>query len=121
MNNLRLSALPLSTMSTNSTDRNRAEESVDIVDIVDGVDRPGDAAHASDQAGARLWRVEWPDIEPTLIEYQEPVTFERVLSEHRAAVAACPVKVGPPLRGSFPGSPAAGNSNPDLPLEIAFS
>lgn len=83
-------------MSTNSTDRNRAEESVDIVDIVDGVDRPGDAAHASDQACARLWRVEWPEIEPALIEYQEPVTFERVLSEHRAAVAACPVKVGPP-------------------------
>lgn len=38
----------------------------------------------------RLWRIHWPEIEPTVIRYQEAVTLDRVLSEHRAAVGAEP-------------------------------
>lgn len=55
---------------------------------------------------ARLWRIHWPEIEPTVIRYQEAVTLDRVLSEHRAAVGAepmeaeasrnAPLVVGPP-------------------------
>ncbi len=39
---------------------------------------------------ARLWRIRWPEIEPAVIRYQEAVTLDRVLSEHRAAVGAEP-------------------------------
>ncbi len=41
---------------------------------------------------SRLWRIHWPEIESTLIRYQEAVTRDRVLSEHRAAVAAEPME-----------------------------
>lgn len=43
---------------------------------------------------ARLWRIHWPEIEPTVIRYQEAVTLSRVLSEHRAALAAIPIDDG---------------------------
>lgn len=103
-------------MSTNSTDRNSGEASVDIVDFVDGVDRPGDATHDNDESCYRLWRIHWPEIEPTLIRYQEPVTFERVLSECRAAVAAEPMETEAStnvrrLAGPSHLHPHAGNSN----------
>lgn len=39
-----------------------------------------------------LWCIHWPEIEPTLIRYQEAVTLDRVLSEHRAAVGAEPME-----------------------------
>lgn len=41
---------------------------------------------------ARLWRIHWPEIEPTLMHYQEAVSLDRVLSEHRAAVGAKPIE-----------------------------
>lgn len=41
---------------------------------------------------AHLWRIHWPEIEPTVIRYQEAVTLDRVLSEHRAAVGAEPME-----------------------------
>lgn len=41
---------------------------------------------------AHLWRIHWPEIEPTVIRYQEAVTLARVLSEHRAAVGAEPME-----------------------------
>jgi hypothetical protein len=50
---------------------------------------------------AHLWRIHWPEIEPTMIRYQEAVTLDRVLSEHRAAVAAEPME-----------SEASGNARP---------
>lgn len=34
---------------------------------------------------ARLWRIHWPEIEPTVIRYQEPAILDRVLSAHHAA------------------------------------
>lgn len=43
---------------------------------------------------ARTWLVLWPAIEPTPRKYQEPVTLERVLADHRAAVAAVPISEG---------------------------
>lgn len=43
---------------------------------------------------ARTWLVLWPAIEPTPRTYQEPVTLERVLADHRAAVAAVPISEG---------------------------
>lgn len=43
---------------------------------------------------ARTWLVLWPAIEPTTRKYQEPVTLERVLGEHQAAVAAVPITEG---------------------------
>ncbi len=46
-----------------------------------------------------IWRIHWPEIEPTLIRYQEAVTLDRVLSEHRAAVGAEPIALAA-LRGS---------------------
>lgn len=39
---------------------------------------------------ARVWLIHWPQIEPTIARYQEPVCLARVLSEHHAAVAAEP-------------------------------
>ena len=70
---------------------------------------------------AHLWRIHWPEIEPTLIRYQEPVTFERVLSECRAAVAAEPMETEAStnvrrLAGPSHLHPHAGNSNLVLPL-----
>lgn len=44
---------------------------------------------------ATAWRIFWRDIEPTVCRYQEPVTLARVLSEHRAAVAAEPLDTRP--------------------------
>lgn len=41
---------------------------------------------------AHLWRIHWPEIAPTMIRYQEAVTRDRVLSEHRAAVGAEPME-----------------------------
>lgn len=41
---------------------------------------------------AHLWRIHWPEIEPTVIRYQEAVTLDRVLSEHSAAVGAEPME-----------------------------
>ena len=41
---------------------------------------------------ARTSRIHWQHIEPTLIEYQEAVAFDRVMSEHRAAVGAEPME-----------------------------
>lgn len=92
MNYLGLRLLPLSTMSTMSTDPRPARASVDIVDIVDGVDRSERTAPEGALVGARLWRIHWPEIEPTVIRYQEAVTLDRVLSEHRAAVGAEPME-----------------------------
>ena len=43
---------------------------------------------------ARTWLVLWPAIEPTPRKYQEPVSVERVLADHRAAVAAVPIIEG---------------------------
>ena len=43
---------------------------------------------------ARTWLVLWPEIEPTPRKYQEPVSVERVLAEHVAAVAAVPISEG---------------------------
>lgn len=40
---------------------------------------------------AHLWRIHWPQIEPTIARYQEPVHLARVLSEHHAAIAAEPL------------------------------
>lgn len=79
-------------MSTNSTDPTPARASVDIVDIVDGVVRPSHPTPDSTLDGANLWRIHWPEIEPTAIRYQEAVTLYRVLSEHRAAVGAEPIE-----------------------------
>jgi len=45
---------------------------------------------------AHLWRIHWPQIEPTLCRYQEPVSLARVLSEHHAAIAAEPLIVSDP-------------------------
>ena len=44
---------------------------------------------------ARAWLVHWTSIEPTVIRYQEPVTLDRVLDEHRGAVAAEPLEPCP--------------------------
>lgn len=41
---------------------------------------------------AHLWRIHWPEIEPTLVRYQEAVTLGRVLSEDYAAVGAEPME-----------------------------
>jgi hypothetical protein len=79
-------------MSTNSTDPEPARASVDIVDIVDGVVRPSHPTRDRALGGARIWRIRWPEIEPTTIRYQEAVTLDRVLSEHRAAVGAEPME-----------------------------
>jgi hypothetical protein len=43
---------------------------------------------------SRTWLVLWPEIEPTPRKYQEPVSVERVLAEHVAAVAAVPISEG---------------------------
>lgn len=40
---------------------------------------------------SRSWIVHWPNIEPTVIRYQEPVTLLRVLNEHVAAIGAEPL------------------------------
>lgn len=40
---------------------------------------------------SRCWLIYWQEIEPTLRRYQEPVPIDRVLAEHRAAIAAQPV------------------------------
>jgi len=40
---------------------------------------------------ARAWLVQFPELE-VLRRYQEPVALDRVLSEHRAALAAVPVE-----------------------------
>lgn len=44
---------------------------------------------------ATAWLIYWRDIEPTVCRYQEPVTLVRVLSEHRAAIAAEPMEMNP--------------------------
>ena len=41
---------------------------------------------------ARVWLVHFVDAEPVLRRYQWPVPLSRVLADHRAAVAAEPVK-----------------------------
>ena len=43
---------------------------------------------------SRPWLVLWPEIEPTPRKYQEPVSVERVLADHRAALAAVPISEG---------------------------
>lgn len=40
---------------------------------------------------ARYWLVQLPDGREIVRRYQEPVTAERVLSEHIAALAAVPM------------------------------
>ena len=58
---------------------------------------------------ARYWLVQLPDGREIVRRYQEAVTAERVLSEHRSALAAWPLE-------SFPARSRAGNSNPDISL-----
>lgn len=41
---------------------------------------------------SECWLVYWPNRPPTVARYQTPVTLARVLSEHRAAVAAEPLE-----------------------------
>lgn len=98
-------------MSTKSTDQTPARASVDIVDIVDGVVRPSLPTPGSALVGAHLWRIHWPEIEPTVIRYQEAVTLDRVLSEHRAAVGAEPMETeasgsAGPAQGTSPAFPS---------------
>jgi len=100
-------------MSTNSTDPKPPRASVDIVDIVDGVVRPNHPAHDSPVIVARLWRIHWPEIEPTLIRYQDAVDLYRVLGEHRAAVGAEPMET----KASGNASMSAGPSGP-LPTRV---
>ncbi len=45
-----------------------------------------------DQSTHRLWRIFWPSIPCTTRRYQTPVTRERVLSEHRGAIGAEPIR-----------------------------
>lgn len=40
---------------------------------------------------SRVWRIHWPSIASTLVEYQEPVTMLHVLNEHAAALGAEPL------------------------------
>ena len=40
---------------------------------------------------ADRWLIHWPQIEPTVAKYQQPVCLARVLSEHHAAIAAEPL------------------------------
>lgn len=68
---------------------------------------------------SRLWRIHWPQIEPTLIEYREPVDRVRVLADHRAAVAADPVPSL--LQGTPTAKSITGNRDPDVPLVIAIN
>ena len=44
---------------------------------------------------ARTWLLHWPEIEPTVRRYQEPVPLARVLAEHAAAIAAEPADALP--------------------------
>lgn len=62
---------------------------------------------------ARLWRIHWPEIEPTVIRYQEAVTVDRVLSEHRAAVGAEQMEA----EASGSAGPAQGTS-PAFPVRV---
>lgn len=62
---------------------------------------------------AHLWRIHWPEIEPTLIRYQEAVTLDRVLSEHHAAVGAEPMEA----EASGSAGPAQGTS-PAFPVRV---
>ncbi|AUN94816.1 hypothetical protein [Pseudazoarcus pumilus] len=41
---------------------------------------------------ARVWRIHWPEIEPTTKRYQDAVPLSRVLAEHHAAIAAEPLE-----------------------------
>jgi hypothetical protein len=41
---------------------------------------------------ARVWLVHFTDAEPVLRKYQWPVKLAQVLNDHRAAIAAEPVK-----------------------------
>lgn len=66
---------------------------------------------------AHLWRIHWPEIEPTVIRYQEAVTLDRVLSEHRAAVGAEPMET----EASGSAGPAQGTSPAFAPRVIATS
>jgi len=66
---------------------------------------------------ARLWRIHWPEIEPTVIRYQEAVTLDRVLSEHRAAVGAEPMET----EASRSAGLAQGTSSALAPRVIATS
>lgn len=73
---------------------------------------------------ARLWRIHWPEIEPTVIRYQEAVTLDRVLSEHRAAVGAEPMEAEAsrsaiPAQGTPTSRSIEGKRDPDVPLVIA--
>lgn len=73
---------------------------------------------------AELWRIHWPEIEPTVIRYQEAVTLDRVLSEHRAAVGAEPMEAEAsrsaiPAQGTPTSRSIEGNRDPDVPLVIA--
>lgn len=68
---------------------------------------------------ATRWRIHWPQIEPTLIEYQEPVERVRVLADHRAAVGADPMPS--PLQGTPTAKSITGNRDPDVPLVIAIN
>lgn len=47
---------------------------------------------AMDQSNHRLWRIFWSVIPSTTRRYQEPVTRERVLREHRGAIGAEPIR-----------------------------
>jgi hypothetical protein len=50
-----------------------------------------EAARPEPARTARVWRIHWLTVEPTTCRYQEPVCLARVLSEHRAAIAAEPL------------------------------
>ncbi len=73
---------------------------------------------------AHLWRIHWPEIEPTVIRYQEAVMLDRVLSEHRAAVGAEPMEAeasrsAVPAQGTPTSRSIEGYLDPDVPLVIA--
>lgn len=75
---------------------------------------------------AHLWRIHWPEIEPTVMRYQEAVTLDRVLSEHHAAVGAEPMEAeasrsGRPEKSRVPVRRyIKGIRDRDLPLVTAY-
>ena len=74
---------------------------------------------------ARYWLVQLPDGREIVRRYQEPVTAERVLSEHLSALAAWPVEFANDthqrVRGSFRAAAVAGNSNRDVQQFFGFT
>lgn len=43
-----------------------------------------------------IWLVHWLEIDPTIRRYQLPTTIDRVLADHRAAIAAEPIETEKP-------------------------